>query len=474
MAILPNELWADLPANSCNLRCRSCAGERPETHLAPGSDKAKHGESRIRYFSEILYFPANNTEPCQSNLLEAGIMATRSQTTLVAVFPTTAEAEAAAEELQAVGVHRDHILITSTNAANTYQPSTDTGRAYREGGIKGWLRSLFGDENVHDRNRYENAAKQGNVLLSVDTTDQNESNIADIINRHSPINLHEEGPNTGTTRATAEVVGNCIPTHITIPEETPRSEPPAPGTTAARSGARESALSGKAAGTTAERGNAGAVPVTSEEMKVDKRRVLRGGVRVYTRVVEEPVEEKIRLRDEHVRVERRKVDRLAPEADLRPGQEQVIEVKEFGEVPLVSKQVRVVEEIHINKRLSDRVETVRDTVRRTEVDVQPIHSEQTGDRTGWQATWIFDPDTEEAFRQDYEANYNSSGQPYDYYVSAYRFGYAMAGDPRYCDCRFEDVENDLRSEYGRINPNGAWGSIKNSVRYGWSVLANRA
>ncbi|HWF48244.1 MAG TPA: YsnF/AvaK domain-containing protein [Bryobacteraceae bacterium] len=404
-------------------------------------------------------------------------MATKTQTTLVAVFPTTAEAEAAAEELQAVGVHRDHILVTSTNAANVCQPSTATGTAYREGGIsgiKGWWRSLFGDdENVNERSRYEDAVKRGNVLLSVDTTDQNENDVANIINRHSPINVHEEGPNSAMTRASAQGVGNSIPTHITLPEETPRREPPASGATAAQSGSATKAPSSSAAANTVGTGNANAIPVTTEELKVEKRRVLRGGVRVYSRVVEKPVEERIRLRDEHVRVERRTVDRPAAETDLRPGQEQVIEVKEFGEVPLVSKQVRVVEEIRVNKQFSERVETVRDTVRHTEVDVQPIHGRQTAGETGSQATWIFDPDTEEAFRRDYEINYKSSGQPYDYYAGAYRFGYTMAGEPRYRNRRFEEVESDLRREYGRQNPNSPWDRFKNSVHYGWNVLTNR-
>jgi hypothetical protein len=117
---------------------------------------------------------------------------------------------------------------------------------------------------------------------------------------------------------------------------------------------------------------------------------------------------------------------------------------------------------------------VRDTVRRTEVDVQPIQGDQTAGEAGSQTALIFDPGTEEAFRRDYEANCKSSGQPYDYYASAYRFGYAMASDQRYRDRRFEDVESDLRREYGRQNPNSAWDRYKNSVRYGWNVPANRA
>src|SRR4051794_6001375 len=56
------------------------------------------------------------------------------------------------------------------------------------------------------------------------------------------------------------------------------------------------------------------LPVVEEELQVGKRRVERGGVRVGTRVTEQPVEEQVRLREERARVERRPVDRPATEA----------------------------------------------------------------------------------------------------------------------------------------------------------------
>ena len=50
-------------------------------------------------------------------------------------------------------------------------------------------------------------------------------------------------------------------------------------------------------------------------------------------------------------------------------QERVIEVHATGEEAVVSKEVRVFEEIRVRKSAADRVETVRDTVRETKVDV---------------------------------------------------------------------------------------------------------
>jgi len=53
------------------------------------------------------------------------------------------------------------------------------------------------------------------------------------------------------------------------------------------------------------------IPVTEEQLKVGKRDVSHGRVRVRTYVVEEPIQESVNLREERVQVERRPVDRLA-------------------------------------------------------------------------------------------------------------------------------------------------------------------
>ncbi len=50
-------------------------------------------------------------------------------------------------------------------------------------------------------------------------------------------------------------------------------------------------------------------------------------------------------------------------------QERSIEVRATGEEAVTSKEVRVFEEIRVRKSAADRLETVRDTVRETKVDV---------------------------------------------------------------------------------------------------------
>jgi uncharacterized protein (TIGR02271 family) len=210
--------------------------------------------------------------------------------------------------------------------------------------------------------------------------------------------------------------------------------------------------------------------VVEEELQVGKRQVLRGGARVYSRVVEEPVEESVRLREERVRVERTPVNRPATEADLRAGEEKVVEVQEYAEEPVVAKQARVVEEVRVGKDVSERTETVRDTVRRTEVDVEDATKATGASATSTTGT-TFD-DTE--FRTDYQTRYGTTGGSYDTYAPAYRYGYEMASDPRYRGRSFDEVESDLRTDYGSRYPNSTWEKMKDAIRYGWDKVTGKA
>jgi uncharacterized protein (TIGR02271 family) len=119
-------------------------------------------------------------------------------------------------------------------------------------------------------------------------------------------------------------------------------------------------------------GTAGAeerIPLVEEQITVGKREVGGGRVRVRSYVVETPVEERVTLHQERVDIERRPVDR-----PIEPGEEtfreRVIEATETSEEAVVSKEARVREEVVVRKEAEERTETVRDTVRRTEVEVE--------------------------------------------------------------------------------------------------------
>lgn len=113
------------------------------------------------------------------------------------------------------------------------------------------------------------------------------------------------------------------------------------------------------------------IPIVEEQLLVGKREVNRGGARVRSYIKETPVHEQVSLREEHVSVERRPVSGTTTTADLGDAafQDRNIEMTETAEVPMVSKEARVAEELVVRKTAEERTETVDDTVRRTEVEV---------------------------------------------------------------------------------------------------------
>ena len=225
------------------------------------------------------------------------------------------------------------------------------------------------------------------------------------------------------------------------------------------------------AGAARERGRAGArevetgdvkVPVVEEELQVGSRQVRRGGVRLYTRVTERPVEETVRLRDEEVHVERRPVDRPATEADFAAAKEGTLEVTETDEEAVIAKQARVVEEVVVRKAQEERTETVRDTVRRTEVEVEPVGAEHARETRGFDAY-------EADFRGHYTTSLASRGHPYERWSPGYRYGYELASDQRYAGRDWTAIEVDARRDW-EARHQGTWDEFKDTIRYAWDKV----
>lgn len=124
------------------------------------------------------------------------------------------------------------------------------------------------------------------------------------------------------------------------------------------------------------------IPVVEEQVNIGKRTVERGGVRVRSYVVETPVEEQVRLRDETVTVERRPGGMVegSTEVPADAFRERTIEVTETDEEAVVSKTAHVRETVVVRKDVEERAQSVRDTVRRTEVEIEDTRDENLRDR----------------------------------------------------------------------------------------------
>ena len=111
------------------------------------------------------------------------------------------------------------------------------------------------------------------------------------------------------------------------------------------------------------------VPVVEEELNVSKDRHQAGEVGVSKHVVEEQVNVPVSVSHEEVHVERHAVDRPLREGETLIGENETIKVPVMEETVAVSKDAHVVEEIEITKERVTEQQTVSDTVRREEVDI---------------------------------------------------------------------------------------------------------
>src|SRR5215471_995116 len=172
-----------------------------------------------------------------------------------------------------------------------------------------------------------------------------------------------------------------------------------------------------------------AIPVVQEDITIGKREVERGHVRIYSRVTEQPAEEAVRLREEKVTVERRPADRPATDADFAAAEQEVVEITETAEEPVISKRARVVEEVVVHKDVTEHTETVRGTERHTDVNVQrePGTATETRRVTTTQDFATYDP----IFRKHYTTAFAGKGAAYTEYEPAYRYGYELRRNERY-------------------------------------------
>jgi stress response protein YsnF len=207
------------------------------------------------------------------------------------------------------------------------------------------------------------------------------------------------------------------------------------------------------------------IPVVEEEVSIGKRQVEHGKTRIHTHVEERPVEESVRLREEKVVVERHPVNRPATEADLRATEEETIEVTETVEEPVVSKRARVVEEVTVRKEAHERTETVRDKVRRKDVDVESVDASHAIDAQGF-APYAAD------FRRHHTTLFASSGLAYTEYEPAYRYGYDLGTNERYRGREWAALEADARRDWEVRQP-GTWERFKDAIRYGWDKVRAR-
>ena len=202
---------------------------------------------------------------------------------------------------------------------------------------QGFWSSLFGGEpDPHDTAVYDRSLQSGSSVVTVRVPDEHVDGVTRILERHQPIDIDERAASLGlgANRSSAAAAGM-----------------PGSHETALRDGGDE------------------VIALSEEQLSVGKRLVNRGTTHIRRFVVETPVEENVTLHTERVSIYRRPASAGA-RVDNADFTDRTIEVTETDEEVVVGKTARVKEEVVVHKEAMDRVETVRDTVRRQDIEIE--------------------------------------------------------------------------------------------------------
>jgi stress response protein YsnF len=286
--------------------------------------------------------------------------------TITAYFDTRTEAQAAIDKLA-------HLGISGLDAA--IHDETSVGRTvsgtHEEKGFFDSIADFFmGDE---DRDTYAEGVRRGGSVVTVKCADAQFDEVSDILEAEGAADLDEKASSWEADGWTRPVVTETDDYAI---GSTERLNKLSGVNTTAGSTAQTAGYAPRDTGFStgsARRDEDGTIEVVQENLRVGKRDVSHGRVRVRSYVVEEAVSEDVNLRSENVEISRRAVDRPVGAVDAFV--DRTIELEETAQEAVVSKEARVVEEIDLKREVRDRTETVSDTVRHTEIAVDDERTE---------------------------------------------------------------------------------------------------
>jgi uncharacterized protein (TIGR02271 family) len=325
--------------------------------------------------------------------------------TIVAMFDQRTDAERVKDELIKDGIPSSDIELGAPPAEGTAPH-----------GFWERIREAFG---MSDMAEYHEAERRGKVMLTAHVGDERADRVVGIMQAHRAIDIDrnaEEWSKAGWQRPVREEEGATTTK-----------------TAATKGGAK--AVRGEEAETV--------IPVVEERLRVGTRPEKRGAVRVYTHVEEVPVEEEVQLRRERAVVERRPADRPAGAEAFK---EKTIEVSELREEPVVSKEARVVEEVVVGKDVGVETQKVRDTVKKTHVEVEQL--------------------SDEDLRKDYDRSFSNRGITYDQFRPAYEYGHSLAREERFRGRDWNSIEAEARKTF-EDRKLGRWDSMRDVVHRGY-------
>jgi hypothetical protein len=173
-------------------------------------------------------------------------------------------------------------------------------------------------------------------------------------------------------------------------------------------------------------------------------------------VTERDVQQDIGLRDETIRVQRRPVNRdVAINPDLF--KEKSNEMVETDEIALVGKTARVVEEVSLGKEVATKIQTIKETLRRQDVEIEEVRNAKPFQE--------YDVD----FRAFVKNKLASKGVTFETLKPAFSFGHSLANREPFRSSPWIAVEADAKRIWEEKNP-GTWDQNKAVVHYAWEKV----
>jgi len=249
---------------------------------------------------------------------------------VVAVYDTAAHAEAAVKTLKSAGYYAHDISVTRNDDDTPEAALCEPGFWHR----------LFGRNiGFHEAAAYGHTVLRGGVVVSVRVPESEAPRVIEVLDKYQPVDVLD--------RARTYDRSATKPPRVLVPPPTSAGD---------------------------VRKDEEVVRLAEEQLTVGKRKVDAGIIRVRRFSVEKPVEANITLHEEHAEVMRRAISDPDYLKDI-DWREQTIEMMETAEQPVVNKTAHVTEEVVIRRRGSDHIETIRETVRQQQVEVERVPGE---------------------------------------------------------------------------------------------------
>ncbi|MBZ2209652.1 hypothetical protein [Massilia soli] len=228
------------------------------------------------------------------------------QHTLVAVFDNSADARNAMDDLLASGFSRADVRLSNSDAstdANLASVSDSDGGDSFGDSIRNFFSDLFGSDSTARSSMYSDAVSRGNCVLTVTTQSEPEvERAADVVEAHGPIDIdeHHDMPMGGNSDMRSAAMARGA--EQGVQQSSQYSMQSGSGTSTSGS-----AMSAQGTGSGGSRqfaeGDSQAFPVVRDELKTGNRDVQRGGMRIFSRAVDDPADRPATIAMHHTDVD---------------------------------------------------------------------------------------------------------------------------------------------------------------------------